>query len=59
MASSGSAQYTYDATDQRVEKMQGSNSSEYVYCAGHPVATLKLNSDMRTDLIWAGANLLA
>ncbi|MHB1939134.1 MAG: RHS repeat domain-containing protein [Acidobacteriaceae bacterium] len=59
LTATNSAQYVYDAFDQRVEKLGGSNPTEVVYFNGHPIALLNPSSGAWTDLIWAGSNLLA
>ena len=59
LTSAGGAQYVYDALQQRVEKLGGSNPTEVVYFNGHPMALLNATSGAWTDLIWAGSNLLA
>jgi RHS repeat-associated protein len=60
----GTAQYIYDALEQRVEKLSGSNVGEVIYFNGHPIARLTATSsgsalNWTSDLLWAGDSLLA
>jgi RHS repeat-associated protein len=57
LASTESAQYTYDALEQRVEKTGGSGPGEFIYFNGVPIAVLSGGS--WTDLIWAGKSMIA
>lgn len=57
-ASSG-VNYVYDASGQRVEKVAGSNATEYIYFNGQPVAILNPSTGAWTDLIIAGGVPLA
>ena len=41
----GAAQYVYDALDQRVQKLSGSNVGEVIYFNGHPITRLTATSD--------------
>ncbi|MGC9293443.1 MAG: hypothetical protein ACP5EP_12115, partial [Acidobacteriaceae bacterium] len=59
LTAAGSAQYTYDALQQRVEKTGGSNPEEMIYFNGRPVALYNPSSGVWTDLIWAGNNIIA
>lgn len=59
LTATNSAQYVYDALQQRVEKTGGSNPTEVIYYNGHPIALLNSSSGTWTDLIWAGSNMLA
>lgn len=59
LATTESAQYTYDALEQRVEKTGGSDPAEFVYFNGRPVAMLNPTSGTWTDLIWAGNGMIA
>ncbi len=59
LASTESAQYTYDALEQRVEKTGGSNPGEFIYFNGMPVAMLNTSTGAWTDLIWAGTSMIA
>jgi RHS repeat-associated protein len=56
LASTESAQYTYDALEQRVEKTGGSGPGEFIYFNGVPIAVLSGGS--WTDLIWAGKSMI-
>ncbi|MGH9616401.1 MAG: RHS repeat-associated core domain-containing protein, partial [Acidobacteriaceae bacterium] len=59
LTSTNSAQYTYDALDQRVEKTGGSYPTETIYFNGEPIALLNASSGAYTDLIWAGGRIIA
>jgi len=59
LISTNSAQYVYDALQQRVEKTGGSNPGAIIYFAGHPIALHNPSSGAYTDLILAGNNLMA
>jgi RHS repeat-associated protein len=60
LTATNSAQYVYDALQQRVEKTGGSNPTEVIYFNGHPIALLNSSSGAWTyDLIWAGSNMVA
>ena len=52
------AAYTYDADGQRVYKQVGSDTTEYIYLNGEPLAERKANGDW-SDYIFAGSRRLA
>jgi RHS repeat-associated protein len=52
------AAYTYDADGQRVYKQVASDTTEYVYLSGQPIAERKANGDW-SDYIFVGPRRLA
>ncbi len=59
LTASGGVQYLYDALNQRVDKVGGTNRGDTIYFDGRPIALYSTSSDTWTDLLWAGNMMFA